>query len=130
MNFFKLESTKFTPGVVFDPNTAVLEIYGFSLPENALEFYQPIIEWLRNYKTELLSNKNAPEVNVLFKLVYFNSSSLRLIVEIFQVFSDMHHAGIKVSLAWHYDCEDTQMAEAGREMGEVTRIPVNIVPIY
>jgi hypothetical protein len=130
MNFFKLESTKFTPGVVLDPSTAVLELYGFSLPENALEFYQPIIEWLRDYKVELLKSSNPPEVNALFKLVYFNSSSLRLIVEVFQVLSEMHHGGIKVNLSWHYDSEDIQMAESGREMGEVTKIPVNIVPIY
>jgi len=129
MKFLRIESSKFTPGIILDPTHNILEFYGFSLPENAIEFYQPVIEWLRVLKNELLQENpdHRKDINAIFKLVYYNSSSLRQLVEIFQIFSEIHHMGVPIQIAWQYDSEDPQMADSGRELGDITHVPVNIV---
>ena len=128
MKFLRIESSKFTPGIVLDPNHMVLEFYGFSLPENAIDFYHPILEWLRDLKKEVEKDiKKTKEINIIFKLVYYNSASLRQLVDIFHVFGEMYQQGIPLHLVWQYDCEDPQMADAGKELADMTHVPVNIV---
>lgn len=41
-----IEQTKSTPKVLFDHQNAKLSIQGQSYPENAFQFYEPIIAWL------------------------------------------------------------------------------------
>ena len=128
MNCLRIESTKFSPGIVLDPCSNILEFYGFSLPENAVEFYEPVIKWLNELKTELEINRNKQhEVNVIFKMVYYNSASLRQIMEIFHILSNIYHGGMPVQISWQYDSEDPQMAESGKEIGDIAKVPVNVV---
>jgi hypothetical protein len=128
MKFYRIESSKFTPGIILDPTHMVLEFYGFSLPENAIDFYKPIINWLIELKTEIEKDqKNSKEINIIFKLVYYNSASLRQLVNIFQVFGEMHQQGLPIHIVWQYDSEDPQMADAGKELGDITHVPVNII---
>lgn len=131
MKYLRIESTKFTPGIVLDPVNKVFEFYGFSLPENATEFYEPVLFWLNQYRSEVISGgiSNDSEINVFFKMIYYNSSSLRLLVDIFHVFSDINQKGHKVNLNWYFDGEDPQMAEAGKELGEISKIPVKVLEI-
>lgn len=127
MKFLKIESTKLTPGIVLDANNNVFEFFGFSLPENAIDFYQPVFDWLKGYQDELEKNKNFPEINVIFKLVYFNSSSLRQIVDIFNALGEFYKMGVPLNISWQYDSEDPAMAESGKELGDITKVPVNLV---
>jgi hypothetical protein len=128
LKFLRIESSKFTPGIVLDPIHFIFEFYGFSLPENAIEFYSPVIEWLHDLRKEITAKSILPnEINVIFKLVYYNSASLRQLIEIFHTLSDINQLNISVKIAWQYDSEDPQMAEAGKELGDITKIPVNIV---
>lgn len=128
MKYLRVESTKFTPGIVLDPGHFVLEFYGFSLPENAIEFYEPVINWLKELKSGF--EKNIPvstDVNVFFKLVYYNSSSLRQILEIFTLFGDIYRMGVNINISWQYDSEDPAMAENGKEIADIAKVPINIV---
>jgi hypothetical protein len=128
MNFLRIESTKFTPGIVLDPCHNVLEFYGFSLPENPIEFYEPILAWLNELKTDMEKNRDNPkEINAIFKMVYYNSASLRQLMEIFNIFSEIYHFGLPIQISWQYDSEDPQMAESGKELGDITKVPINIV---
>jgi hypothetical protein len=128
MKFLKIESSKLTPGIIIDPGRCALEIFGFSLPENAIEFYLPVIDWLNDFKKEIINKPTEyKEFNVIFKLVYYNSSSLRQIVEIFNLLHDIYMMNFPIHITWQYDSEDPQMAEAGKEMSEITKVPVNIM---
>ena len=128
MNYLRIESSKFTPGIVLDPCNNVLEFYGFSLPENAIEFYEPVINWLNEYKSGFEKNHmDTKDINVIFKMVYYNSSSLRKIMEIFHILSEIYHSGLNVHISWQYDSEDPQMAESGKEIADIAKVAVNIV---
>ncbi len=127
MKILRIESSKFTPGIILDPQSNVLEFYGFSLPENALEFYQPVLDWLNEYKKEILSLTSYPEINVIFKYTYFNSATLRKLIEIFSIFSELYQKGVPVVISWQFDSEDPAMADSGREIGELAKVPVNLI---
>ena len=50
MEPIKIEGTPKTPTVRFDSSAGVFEIRGRSIPENSVEFYKPIVDWLDSYK--------------------------------------------------------------------------------
>ena len=128
MRYLRIESTKFTPGIVLDPGHLVLEFYGFSLPENALEFYSPVINWLKDFKSAFERKiLCTAEVKVIFKLVYYNSSSLRQLLDIFTLFSEIQQLGVEINILWQYDTEDPAMAENGKEIADIANVPINIV---
>lgn len=128
MRYLRIESTKFSPGVILDPGQYVLEFYGFSLPENAIEFYEPVINWLKSFQEYLKDkNKESIEVNVIFKLIYYNSSSLRQLLDIFNILSEIHHSGVPTIITWQYDSEDPAMAENGNELADIAKVPINVV---
>ena len=45
-----IEGTPKTPTVKFDSTEGVFEIKGRSIPENSVEFYKPLVDWLDSYK--------------------------------------------------------------------------------
>lgn len=128
MKYLRIESTKFSPGIILDPAHYMLEFYGFSLPENAIDFYEPVLRWLNDFKEYLKDNsiKNN-EINVIFKLVYYNSSSLRQLLDIFAVLSEIYHSGVPINISWQYDSEDPAMADSGLEIADIAKVPINII---
>lgn len=128
MKYLRIESTKFSPGIILDPGQNVLEFYGFSLPENAVEFYAPVIHWLTEFKAKLKENAaNRVEITVIFKLVYYNSASLRQLIDIFTILSEINRNGNPVNISWQYDSEDPAMADNGLEIADIAKIPITIV---
>ena len=80
------------PSVIFNPN-GKLQIWGRSLPENALDTYNPIFKWLDIYK------QNPSDITeVDFKLEYFNTTSSKLIYEIFKRLEEIKNNGNQISV--------------------------------
>jgi len=50
MEPISFEGTPKTPTVNFNPDTGIVEIKGRSIPENSIEFYKPLVDWLEEYK--------------------------------------------------------------------------------
>ena len=74
-----LEASAKTPSVSFDPITGKLELRGRSIPENSIEFYKPLIDWLDKY-----SGKPKTNTIVNIQLEYFNTSSSKCILDVFK----------------------------------------------
>ena len=49
MEALSIEGTAKTPSVKFNGQEGVIEIKGRSIPENSIEFYKPLVEWLEEY---------------------------------------------------------------------------------
>ncbi|MFW5886597.1 MAG: DUF1987 domain-containing protein [Bacteroidota bacterium] len=120
MKLLSIQPTKFTPKVEYDPGKKTLEFNGFSLPENVYEFYGPVIKWLKEYFKDIDKEdlKDHPII-VKFKLSYFNSGSLKCIIEIIFQLADWRKNGIPVEIYWHYDEADTQIKESGQDISEI-----------
>ncbi|MBN2215376.1 MAG: DUF1987 domain-containing protein [Bacteroidales bacterium] len=117
MKAFKAEATEFTPKIYFDPDNLPFIIAGVSRPENANEFYEPVIDWLRLYKENPLI-----ETDIDFQFDYFNTSSLKYFLIILSQFKEIVDSGKKVRISWYYDEEDDSMLEAGRNLEELSEL--------
>lgn len=117
MNQLFLESTKYTPGINFDPDAGKFEISGISLPENVVSFYEPVLDWLYKYSDTLtsLSGPGQPEIKFAFKLNYYNSGSVRYITAILEALKKINNH-IPVKVEWFYDRDDILIFENGKEL--------------
>ena len=88
-----IEGTPKTPTVKFDANEGVFEIKGRSIPENSVEFYKPLVDWLDRYKESPLL-----KTVVDIRLEYFNTSSSKCILDIFKRLENIHKAKNEVEI--------------------------------
>ena len=114
MENLSIKQTERSPKVVFDYANHELEISGESYPENNDEFYRPIFESLQSY----LSVSNNDKLNFKFKMVYFNSSSARMLMKLFELLDETAENGREISIEWYYREEDDTMEEFGRDYSE------------
>ena len=118
MEPLRIDKTDDSPLVILDPVDNQFELSGKSLPENAAEFYAPVLDWLADYKEKPLSGT---EFNI--KLVYFNTASSKMIMDILLILEEMVEEGHKVLVRWHAHRADEDMQEAGREFDEMVDVP-------
>ena len=119
-----LEGTAKTPTVKFDAGDGVIEIKGRSIPENSIEFYKPLVEWLEEYSATPL---DLTQVNV--QLEYFNTSSSKCILDVFKKLETIHKGKNEVIINWHYEEEDEDMLEAGEDYESIIRVPFKMIEI-
>lgn len=113
-----------TPEVFFDAQKGSLKIKGRSIPENSIEFYKPVMDWLDQYAKE---PHTSTTLNI--QLEYFNTSSSKCILDIFKKLERIHNHGTEVSISWHYEPDDEDMQEAGEDYQSLIDIPFTMVEI-
>jgi SiaC family regulatory phosphoprotein len=113
--------TKNTPLVKYFEPIKTLEINGESYPENAVEFFKPLLAWLREFCLET----NEPVV-INLKLTYFNTSSSKCLLDLLNVLEDFHQQGKKIQVTWSYQASDEDMMESGQEFAEGLAVPFEL----
>ncbi len=114
MEAFVREKTKSTPWIKLDPNNNLLELKGESYPENSANFYSPMLEWLETY---LQSVEDQP-IHVDMELIYFNSSSSKILMNFFDMLEDAARKGVPVTVEWKYHKDNDIALECGEEFQE------------
>ncbi|HRH65461.1 MAG TPA: DUF1987 domain-containing protein [Bacteroidia bacterium] len=114
-----------TPSISFNPGNGILEIKGKSIPENSLEFYKPVFDWLDAYSKTPASNT---EVHV--RLEYFNTSSSKCLLDIFRRLEPANSGGItSVKVHWFYESDDEDMMEAGDDYQALVKLPFTLIKV-
>ncbi len=116
------EGTPKTPYVKLDGEKGLIEIKGRSIPENSVEFYKPLIDWLDKY-----GNVPLEVTNVNIQLEYFNTSSSKCILDIFKKLELICKKGSKVQINWYYEEDDEDMFEAGEDYQSIINIPFSMI---
>jgi hypothetical protein len=122
MENLKIEKTRYTLEVELNKDTGILEMTGSSYPENALDFFTPIIEWIKNYISTI---KN--QVVLHLRVSYLNTSSTKCILDIFEILEQYHQAQGKVEVNWYYAEGDEDIKETGEELCEDIDLPFNFI---
>jgi len=117
-----IEPTQNTPEVSFDATRGRFEIKGRSLPEHAIEFYEPILEWIERYV-----RKPKDETLVLMDIDYFNTPSAKPLLDILKSVDRLTQNGYKLSVQWHYRNDDEDMKETGSEYAKLIQTPVELI---
>ena len=119
-----IEGSPKTPSIKFDVDLGLLEIKGRSIPENSIEFYKPLVDWLDEYAGSPLK---LTKVNV--QLEYFNTSSSKCILDVFKKLEAIHNAKNEVIINWYYEEDDEDMLEAGEDYESIIRVPFKMIEI-
>ncbi len=118
MDTLRLEQTDDSPSILLDKESSQFEISGKSLPEDVVDFYQPVLDWLQTYQSE-----PNPKTEFNFKLIYFNTASSKLILDILMIFEEMVQEGHEILVKWYSIKSDEDMQEAGKEYEEMVDVP-------
>jgi len=110
------------PNVMLDKENNKFEISGKSLPEDVVEFFNPILDWFSIYAL----NPNEKTV-VDFKLEYLNSGSSKMIFSILLKIQEIHYKGKKVLIRWHYYADDEDLRDEGKGFAEKLDIPFELI---
>lgn len=125
MESINIEGTPKTPTVNFEAGSGVLEIKGRSIPENSIEFYKPLVDWLDAYGGGAQANT---AVNI--QLEYFNTSSSKCILDVFKKLEAIHNGGSsEILINWYYEEDDEDMLEAGEDYQAIINVPFKMIEI-
>ncbi len=103
----KIEGTKHTPEVLIDEDGLNIEIRGVSMPENAFDFYVPIIE-----KIEAALN-SAKSISLTMEITYLNSMSNKQLLKLLKV---IESSSADKKVVWRSKEDDRLIKMKGMEM--------------
>jgi hypothetical protein len=110
-----------TPAVKLDRTKGIFEIAGWCHPEDAIAFYAPVFEWLKQYA----ANPNK-EMVFHFNFQYYNTASAK---QIFRLISLLEEIAKKSStkIKWHHESDDTDMLISGERFSKMSTIPFEFI---
>jgi hypothetical protein len=110
----EIDGTGQTPALRFDFENMDFFLEGESYPEDVGEFYGPVMTpWL-----ERIEQAAGADIRFEIRLRYFNSSSARVLLNIFDALDESAKQGNTVTIVWSYAEDDDNMEEFGEEFAE------------
>ena len=121
MKKLHIQKTTKTPEIICSPSDGQLLIEGRSIPENSIEFYQPLFDWLDDFVEQ-------PSTNLLLdvKLEYFNTSSSKCLVEVFRKLEQVPPEQYNIKINWYYEEDDEDMEDSGMDFKEIISLPIEM----
>lgn len=121
MKNLKIEGTQSSPSVCADHEAGVLEMRGDSYPENAHELFSPVLDWIERY---LRQTERA--LTLKLHLLYLNTSSVKAMMDMFDLIEEAHRGGRAVAVNWFYDEQNERVVELAQEFKEDVTFPFQI----
>lgn len=119
-----INQTSNSPRVVLDPDNNRYEISGESRPPDVANFYGDILNWFDDYSHYLLKSTEIKDpVTINLDFDYFNSSSAKYILDFCKKIAEVRAKGKQVGVNWHYEDDDEDMLETGKEMSKMAKFP-------
>lgn len=114
MKPLKIEATTRTPEIDFQFADNRFLVKGESYPEDITAFYGPVIGGLRDH----FATVSGSSIEFTFELIYFNSSSAKVLMELFESLDAVASKGNTVRIIWICEEDDDNMQEMGEEFAE------------
>ena len=118
----KIQPTRVTPAILIDPSKGIFKMFGRSSPENALQFYEPIIKSLGEIPTD--------KIDIRIKMEYFNTSSSKCIYDIMKEIKRLQEKGKSIVVRWYYDQDDEDMLEAGEDYSDMLDLDFRFIEYH
>jgi hypothetical protein len=115
-----IQNTINTPLVKFEDGVFVIS--GRSIPENAIDFFEPVFKFIAEY-----AQKPFPLTEVNVMLEYANSSTNRSLMTIFTLLEKIYESGYNININWHYEFGDDLMHDLGNDFKSLLRIPFVLI---
>jgi hypothetical protein len=123
-----IEQTSSSPRVILDPERFIFELSGESRPPDVATFYLDVLRWFDEFTLYLNKQQEIKDPLIIkFDFEYFNSSSAKYILDLCKLIAAVRSKGINMIINWHYEKDDTDMLEAGKEMSRIAKFPFEFV---
>lgn len=124
MDNLKIAATERSPEVDFDFAAGALSLKGESYPEDASSVFGPIFSSLDGF----LAGAEGREIRFDFELIYFNSSSAKALMNMFQMMENAAERGVRIIVNWTFAPDDETMKEFGEDFSEdLEHVTFNLV---
>jgi SiaC family regulatory phosphoprotein len=120
MNDINISGTQSTPSIQTNWQDGWLEMSGDSYPENSYEVFSPVLAWIDAF----LEQKKP--LNLKLRLLYLNTSSIKIMMEIFDALQAAFDDSQQVSVEWLYENGNQRVAELAEEFKEDCTFPFEI----
>ncbi len=117
------EELKNCPGIVYYPDTNILELVGRSIPENPELIFNRLDTWITSH----FEKHEGLDVNI--KLEYINSGSSKYLYEVLKRLTGFGQSGKLVKMSWLYEEDDEAMLELGEHYRDTAGLPIEIIMI-
>lgn len=114
MEKISIASTARTPSVEFDPAARTFVLSGESYPEDPFKFFAEPLSKVN----EFLEAEHPAPIHFEFRLTYFNSSSAKVLMDLFCSLEESAARGNDIAVDWVYAEDDDNMLELGEEFSE------------
>jgi hypothetical protein len=118
MNLLTIEATTTTPKIICDADKGLILMEGDSYPENAFESFKELLAWIEDYLTTLTT-----PLKLELRLIYLNTSSVKIMMDIFDMLEEAYSKGCEVSVIWFYDSRNERVGELAEEFKEDCTFP-------
>ena len=118
MKDLNIPGTQSTPAITADPARGLLTMRGDSYPENSFELFGPVIEWVESY----LLGASAP-LNLELELLYLNTSSIKSMMDIFDVLESAHGKAARLVSPGSTTCATSASANWPRNSRKTAPFP-------
>lgn len=120
-----IKAAEKTPHVNFDPESGRFLIHGYSLPENSMRFYEPIIRWLNRY---IQSPNKKTEFD--FRLIILNTSSSKMFIDMFRIINQLVESKTSdVSVVWYYENDDEDMYDVAMQYKDFCKAKFELIGV-
>lgn len=110
-----------SPGVLLDLEKCQIIIEGPSFPEDAVDFYQPIINWIKK------NENNLDSLVCMFDFTILSSASSKMVFEILIKLENLSLKGKNIAVKWYYSSYDEDMFEEGNGFRDNLKVPFEII---
>ncbi|ANY14835.1 biofilm regulation phosphoprotein SiaC [Bordetella pseudohinzii] len=117
-----IAGTQSTPAIRTDSGAGLLFMGGDSYPENSFELFGPVIEWVERF----LAGGSQP-LRLELELLYLNTSSIKSMMDIFDILEAFHQKDRDVAVTWYYDMRNERVGELAEEFKEDCTFPFSVV---
>lgn len=112
--------THVAPSIEYNLIKGYFLFSGTSIPENPVIVYEPLLAEVQKYALS-----PAEKTSVIFNMEYINTSSLKWVFYILQVFEKLHIDQQKVDVKFYY--EDINMQQIGKFLSMNLALPIELV---
>tara|TARA_B100001245_G_C22827207_1_gene397926 strand:- start:271 stop:651 length:381 start_codon:yes stop_codon:yes gene_type:complete len=120
----QIEATKTSPFIMLDSENKKIELKGKSTPENAVQFYYPVINNIKKLFSEVTG-----EIQVHFALEYFNTSSSKCLFDMLKVLKALEEHERTIIVNWYYEEDDEDMIETGEDFEDLLGLTFNYIEL-
>jgi hypothetical protein len=122
MDSLRIQKTEDTPQIEFNVETGIFKLSGRSLPENAIDFYKPILDWIDSVLSQSFDKEFIFEV----KLEYFNTASSKQLAKMLLLIERYNDVN-KILIRWFYEKEDNDMLISGNQYSKFLKLSFEFI---